>query len=288
MITAPGKYFISSEKYHFQCCDKFSVSASSLRILEKEDPEYFHWKMTSEPKTSAHFDFGKAAHTLLIEPDLFHRDVAIYPEDVLSSSGAINTAAAKEFANENKGKALIKPEDFAVITAMSQRLQQEHIFSIVTRNAIGEISLIDQDPQTGIYLKARPDFLPQKSEQFIVDYKTTADLSKFDAKAIYDFGYHIQAFLQIRNARAIADIDPAGVLYVVQEKKAPYRVDFVDISYRTDDGSLALNYAETKVRKALDVIQNCLETDHWPSRYGHQIRPIHLPLSATQMMLDPV
>ena len=67
-----------------------------------------------------------------------------------------------------------------------------------------EQSLIHIDAETGIYIKSRPDWLPDNpAHRPLVDYKTCRSIEprKLSQDA-FAYGYHIQAAMQVDAVRA--------------------------------------------------------------------------------------
>ncbi len=224
-ITEPGLYELSPEDYHGDICAGPSISSTGLRTIHEEGLEMFwaHSPMNPdrfEEKDREAFRFGEAAHLLLLEPERVMERVAV------SKWATYQTKAAQEWRASviEDGKLPIKPEDMKRLQAMRDALDRQPRVRGALSAGRAEQSLIWKDEETDVWLKARPDFLPSRNGRFVVDYKTTADLSRWSNKALLDWRYDIQAWLQIEGARRLCEIEPCGLLYIVQEKAPPYRV----------------------------------------------------------------
>jgi pyrimidine deaminase RibD-like protein len=97
---------------------------------------------------------------------------------------------------QNQGKALLKADDWYRLAGCARALRREPEFQRLTEKGHAEVSYFVTDPETGVALKARMDF---------VNPATTLDIKTFSqmrgktidrsvADAFYYEGYHRQAF----------------------------------------------------------------------------------------------
>jgi hypothetical protein len=132
------------------------------------------------------------------------------------------------------------------------------------------VTLAWQDPETGVWLRARPDFLPAK-RRIIPDLKTAADGSpKAFTRTIANFGYHMAAALYLDGITAIFGETPTNWLHVVVEKEAPYVVSLYELPGEDIERGRWLN------RKAIRRFAECLSADKWPG-YSDDVTQIGLP-----------
>ena len=274
LISRNGIYDLTNAQYHGQPCDGPSVSASGLKMIIGESPAAF-WRQSDlnpagerGPQKPA-FRIGSAAHTLLLEPEKIAAEIAVIPQAMLAVNGSTNTSAAKEFIADAiyNGKTPIKPGEWLDIQHMRDALAAHpHARRALTKGK-PEVSLIMRDAATGVWLKSRPDFMPESSGFYIVDYKTTADLSSWDKAACIDLRYDIQAALMLWAAREVAGIEPKGILYLVQEKKPPFQVAMLAFSVDNIGTRALLDCARLDLRQAIDTFDICLKTGNWPTGY---------------------
>ena len=283
LIVASGVYDLTNAEYHGQPCDGPSISASGLKAIISDSPAEY-WRGSSlnpahvpAPDKQA-FRIGSAAHTLLLEPEKVDREIAVIPATMLAVNGSTNTSAAKEFIADAvyNGKTPIKPSEWLEIQHMRDALAAHpHARRALTKGK-PEVSLIMRDPDTSVWLKSRPDFMPDASGHYIVDYKTTADLSKWERSACLDLRYDIQGALMLWAAREVAGIEPKGILYLVQEKKAPYTVGMLAFSIDNIRTRALLDCARLDLRHAIETFQFCLTSGQWPNGW-EQPREISAP-----------
>ena len=109
-----------------------------------------------------------------------------------------------------------------------------------------------------------------------MDYKTTADLAKWEKSACLDLRYDIQAALMLWAAKEVAGIEAKGVLYLVQEKTGAHQVGMLAFSIENTRTRALLDCARLDLRRAIDLFQVCLTTNDWPSGW-EQPREITAP-----------
>jgi hypothetical protein len=137
-----------------------------------------------------------------------------------------------------------------------------------------ESSLYVDDPQTGIRLRARPDWMTAHYDPdrlWIADYKTTVTARPEDfARKAADYGYHQQAAFYLLVARLLGLCDDPVFVFIAQEKEAPYLVSVVEFDAEAIAEGHRLN------RQAIDLFKRCTDTGEWPG-YDDGITPISLP-----------
>jgi hypothetical protein len=134
-----------------------------------------------------------------------------------------------------------------------------------------EATIVWRDEETGVWLRCRPDFLPD-DRRFIPDFKTTTDASpRGFEKSIANFGYHQQAALYIDGVNAVFGKDEARQFYfIAQEKEPPYIVQ----PYQID--ATAIDWGRRINRKAINLFAKCLKENHWPG-YASDFVQLSLP-----------
>jgi hypothetical protein len=268
-ISKPGIYSgIPLEIYHSQkICDDPSVSSTGLRrVLEVNggSPAHFYdeWSGNpncAEPEDKPHFMLGRAAHFLFLEGSkrggAFSKSFAIRPDEFPD----YRTAAAREWRDDQiaLGKMPLTDEHVEVITGMAKRIATEQIAISLLRGDI-ERSLFWKDSNTGLWLKARPDVIPNDSGDFS-DLKTTTRTSfPLLMHAVGQHAYHQQAAL-IREASAIVlGLGMTSFSLVFVESKRPYCVRIVVLDPRDID------LGQRQNRRALDLIAACIKAKRWP------------------------
>lgn len=263
-ITEPGLYDMSNAEYHADPVPAGSLSSSGARKILEKTPAHFRHDQTHSTHSDA-FDMGTAAHSVILEGDT--------SGIVVVDAGAWTTKAAKEArdAAHAEGKTPLLTKDFLQVQAMAEQIKLHEAASFLLKDGKPEVSAFWQH-DTGVWLRARFDWLPNKrgAGLMLTDYKTSvsADPRKF-AKSCADYGYHQQAAWYIDAAKALGLSPDPAMMFVVQEKTAPYLVNVIELDENAINIGRALN------EKAIRLYQDCKAADSWP---GYPLTdPVSLP-----------
>lgn len=273
-ITEPGVYRIPMHWYHQDCCDGPSISSSGLRKIEMESPANYWAFSVYNPHAfteddKQHFSFGRAAHALILGDEVFHEHYAVRPSEWKDW----RTNAAKAWRDEQieAGKTVITEADLTSIKLMAEVLARHPIVEAANlMSGTIEASLVWQDRETGIWLKARPDVIP-RFDGVYSDFKTTTQAQPIDCRrAVHKFGYHMQMALGAEGYREIFGRGLENFLLVFQETKPPYNVTPVEVD------ADAIYWGRCQVRRAIRTFADCMEKGDWPG-YADEIVTATLP-----------
>ncbi|MDI9914393.1 PD-(D/E)XK nuclease-like domain-containing protein [Rhodococcus sp. IEGM 1379] len=269
--TEPGVYGgITDEVYHG---DRISLSSSGARkLLAPSCPAKFRHEQDNPPAPKKVFDFGHAAHSLVLGYGSELREI---PDKLLASNGAVSTAAAKEFvANaRTEGAVALKPAEHQKVHEMADAIRSHETAAELLSNGKPEQSLYWRDQATGIMRRARPDWLPNVtgSRLVITDYKTAVSADENDfVRAAGDYGYHCQAPWYCDGIIELGIHPDPEFVFVVQEKEPPYLVNVVQLAPEAIELGRQLN------RIAIETYVTCRQTGIWPG-YGEDIKLVDLP-----------
>lgn len=282
-ISQNGLYDISMEVYHSDCCDGPSISSGGLNLINSECPAVYWGRSYLNPNGQSDIDtkalaVGKAAHSLALGEPEFNSHFAILPFDSLRT----NEAKAWRDKTEAEGKTILRADDFVMVKEMAAAIKRSPQCARAFRDGKPERSLIWRDEETGVWLKSRPDWLPDDpASGWVIDYKTTADLRprKFSAQA-FECGYHLQAALQVDACRAVLGVDPVGIGHVVQEKSPPY---LAELRLFTPE---QIDFGRREYRRALRAFARCWASKRWPG-YTTEPQYIETPYYIAKNMEDP-
>lgn len=178
-------------------------------------------------KDTPSFAGGRAFHILTLEGlDAFRERFAVMPKtDKRTKAGK---EAYAEFMEANKGLEHISAEDCITANEMTEAVLCHPIARGMLSGGQSEETVVWCDEETGILCKARPDKIPNKSKNIIVDLKSTtsADPRKF-AYSCKDYGYIRQAgmYLEGKTLTASGSIVFDQFVFICCEKTPPYRVE---------------------------------------------------------------
>lgn len=285
-ITAPGVYEVPIEAYHgTEICDAPSISGSGLVELAPPEPvpAKFWWNSTMnpnrEPVDTAALRVGKCAHMLYLEGmDAVQKHFVI---DNLPRTGEGSKKAMEAFKEKAKadGKIIIRAEGnsneigWAEIKAMIDAAQKYPLIRAAFSDGRAEPTLCWQDEETGVWCRARPDWLPHDPTHF-PEYKTVRSARQWNfSAAINEYGYHLKAAHLMAGIRALGLGDPKTFTHYCQEKDAPFLMAIHTLPRESID------YGEVQRRAALRTFADCLSSGKWPG-YPDKAQETGLPIYA--------
>lgn len=251
-ISANGLYpDLSIDDYHSDCCDGPSISASGLHRLLNEAPAIYWATSALNPHRDTEtakraLDFGRAAHAMVLGEPEFAKYFVVSPYDDFRKK------EAQEW-RDGETRTIVRANEFPVILAMAAAQRQSPQVARAFRDGKPEQSLIWQDEETGVWLKSRPDWLPDDpAKGFLVDYKTARSIQpRILSSHAFQFGYHIQAALQVDGTRAVLGVEPLGIGHVCQEKTGPY---LAELRLFTPE---QIDFGRREYRRALTIFKKC-------------------------------
>jgi len=275
-ITMPGVYNLTSEEYHADPVPERlggSLSASgSKKLLPPNCPAVFDYQRHHGQPHKAVFDFGHAAHALVL---------GIGAEIVAVDATDWRTKAAKEAkeAAYAEGKVPLLAEDVEHVEAMAAAIRAHPIAAALLNpeNGKPEQALFRQDEQEGVWLRSMLDWLPDSGDgrMIVPDYKTAISASPAEfAKAVANYRYHMQDAFYRDMVVGLGLADDVAFVFVVQEKTAPYLVTVVELD------SEAVRIGRELNREAIDLYAECQSSGVWPG-YSEEVELIALPAWAT-------
>ena len=141
-------------------------------------------------------------------------------------------------------------DEFVAAKAVWQCILDDPSAAELVTSAQRQVSLVWDDPATGIRCKARLDFLTAAG---IVDLKTSWDVSQFRG-SIVRFGYHRQMAFYRRGLALVGGGELVRTYLIAAETKVPYGCQWAPLSQRAiERGEEELDVALTRIARALDA-----------------------------------
>lgn len=290
----PGIYpDMSSEQYHG---DHLSYSKTNLSNLSTSPLAMDFARKNPESKPA--WDRGTATHTLVLQPEVWERDIAVMPPDIKVRRGK----AWDEFAAAHRGMTIITQDDHDAVVAMRDSLWANPLTrKLFTASGAAEASVFwnlsfSYDEDLGwnrqglgekehiITLKCRPDFLPGNFT--VIDLKTT---SKITADAFsrdaYNYHYHWSAYLTLTGLEAATGDVYDQYVFACVENKPPYDVATFYLP------QAEMDLAREQVEEVLPKLVQCDYTGMWPGQ-PVEIQPLRFPAYAfkshTRQLFDGI
>jgi hypothetical protein len=271
-VIESGVYDLTEDDY-FSATHALSASGAKL-LLPPSCPAKFRWAMDNPQPPKDVFDFGSAAHKMVL-------GAGPVLEVVDADSWRTNAAKdAREYARMN-GRIPILTADYDRVVAMAEAILRHPLARALfdTDHGQPEQSLFWTDPGTGVPCRARLDWLPEprRGHLTIPDYKTTTAAHPDPAsKAVGNYGYHIQHAHYTSGAAALGLHEDPAFVFVFQEKDPPYLVNVVQLD------AAAVHSGQIACKAAAEIFRDCTAADVWPG-YPMDVPEIPLPLWAARI-----
>ncbi len=273
-ITKPGWYSgVPIETYHSAgICAGPAVSSSDLRTCWAKSPAHMFSKWAENPKreertTTRALILGGAAHHLFLGEDGFKLKFIAQPPTYRDKK----TAEEKPWHNGadyckrwNAGQAearrvIVTVKELDVIRRMAESLAIDPMVQNGILRGFVETSGFWQDKETGLWVKARPDVVPNDAGDY-VDLKTAEDVTTPALQyTIRSYGYQQQGALVWEAAEVLRpDVPFESFVLVFIEKTPPFCARSTPLS--SDD----LARGRLMNRAMLRRIKSCIEARRWP------------------------
>ena len=256
---------LSNDDYHN---DTTAVSRSGLWEFRKAPAKYWNTYLNPERpprKDTPDMLFGRAFHTLVLEPHLFEAQYIVTPEgmDRRTKQGKIDY---EDFLSKSIGRASISPDQMRTLHKMRQSvLNHPQASQLIIGGAI-EHSIFWQDEHSGVICKTRPDIW---HENMTVDLKTcSSSEERAFVASVGSYGYHWQSAMNREGIRSVSGKEIDIHTFICVEKEWPHLVAV----YILD--KIALESAHNMFKNTLLQFKDCMARNEWP---GYETKEISLP-----------
>lgn len=275
MIPAEdGLYTTVVEDAYHADLGSLSVSGAKL-LLPPSCPAKFREQMDNGRKPKKVWDFGHVAHHLVLGKgaEFAVLDPAVHglKADGKPSEKPTATAMwkAAELDARDRGRTPISAADFAKAEAMAAKALAHPVAGPIFAEGTAEVSLYHTDPETGVRLRCRCDWIEPNGD--IDDYKTSVTANPAElVRKWWALGYFMQAAWYIDLAVAVGAAENPRFRFIAQEKEPPYLVTVVQYDQEAIDEGRRLN------RLAIRAYADCMESGVWPG-YSDETVTISLP-----------
>lgn len=268
IAVQPGVYKdVSFETYRLWDAANISMLGGFTRTAAHVRYEQLHGRPDTEAKK-----LGRAVHLAVLEPERFAREVVVAPHvDRRTKVGKADWAA---FLAEHPTATHIEAEDFERLAAMRDSILAHPTAGIFFRGrGLNELSIVWDDPQTGVRCKARIDRIaPINTAVVIGDLKTARDAGRHAFESdLSSHGNARQAAHYTSGMQVLMPTEqPRQFVFFVVESAAP----FLTACYDVDPDSMA--HAENERQSFLRAYRECRATGIW-SGYAEGIETAALP-----------
>ena len=229
-------------------------------------PKHFHRKRQKPRVSTPAQQFGSAFHCLLLEDFDFYAHYGIGPD--CDKKSKANKERWARFRVENLGKEEVTRAQYDDARAMAHAVRADDEAGPLLANSEHEVSIVWDDPDFGIRLKARLDMWLAPA---IYDAKSTINPGPRPVMlATYNYGYHRQAAMYTDGAQIVFG-HPVDFKFIVAEKADPWDVVVKDV----DDSVLVTGRdGVSGYKEAVKKVKECRESGVWP---GYANDPVYFP-----------
>ncbi len=198
---------------------------------------------------------GKDPTPAMLTGTAMHQMVLEDGDGLVVWDGVKRGKAYEEFKLENEGATIISEKQMEDLEQARYRIEDHAVACGLLDTARTEVSLVWDDPTTGMRCKARMDFV---SDGYWGDYKTSnaIDSRSFESTS-YRLGYHVQLAHYAEGLRVLTG-QSLPVYIIAQESKAPYDVAVYEVA------PSLLSAGMKKRNEIINKIKECKESDYWP------------------------
>lgn len=269
---------LPEEDYHA----RRELSATGVKQLVKSAADFDLWRSTPEKPKHA-FDVGTAMHAKVLGVGA---GIVAYPPEHLTPSGNVSEKqATKDWAAEQRalGFVPVSPDDAARVDAMAEAVLRKGTQSrkILDQDADREASVFNRDPETGVEIRARFDFLPRDNgkRRIAADLKKVRSATKRGfAFEVRDWRYDVQEPHYLHTWDTDGD-DSLEFVFIGVEEKAPHHVI---VGVLNEDFK---KYGREEAARARRLYAACMASGVWPG-YPDEIQLIEPPMSYIYDRID--
>lgn len=221
----------------------------------------------AEEEPSNAQQLGSVIHTGVLEPQQIRRRFVAMPDfaaQVMHENSTCKKPRAtnryrqlvEDFQQLHVGKQTVTQEDFDALLGIHASLREHPRAGKYLRRGRAEVSIVWDDPDTGLRCKARLDYWQQRSRRF-TDLKTTRDAGRFE-KFVAEYGYYRQLAFYADGLETLTGVAHEACL-VAAEPSSPYAVRAAPLS------TAALDAGRAEYHSLLKRIAECRESGLWPA-----------------------
>lgn len=283
MLTPPiGELIheLSYDDYHNFGLKLKALRSSFLKPLKKS-PAHLRYSLDTPREETEALRQGKLIHLAFENPEKFMDSYKIepvfegYTKDGKLTTSLLCTEVKEKRAQwmfENQGNLIISNQDATMITGMIKSLLNHKLAKNLLKNGIRETSGFVKDPETGVMLQFRPDFIHESG--YVVDYKSTRDASEqaFTPQIFSDHGYqYILNCAHYAYCGKLLGLQRSDCFTIIAiEKTPPYALNIFAL------GEAHLDVGERWRKKLTQIYAECLSSNKWPS-YDEKAIDVSIP-----------
>ena len=263
-MTANIIHDLPAEEYH----RSEGLSASTVKTMAMKTPAEARYAFDN-PKDGDHFLLGTLTHAMILEPDKIETAYMVVQKFPRRSAAEKERWAEYEAEAKAQGKILVREGETGemdLARAMRDAVHASPDARELLKVGHPEVSLYAEDPDTGMMLKSREDWMPDSN--LVVDLKTAKNPGRGFANDAYKLGYHVGAYHYCRVRQLVNRASLAGggdgpsyrpeYRWIVVGSAAPHLVSV----YEPDEDMKRIG--EAHWRRGRDRLIECRASGQWP------------------------
>jgi len=262
-----------------------AVSSTGLKLMARSA---WHYRNRVETVPNKPMLRGSLAHTAVLEADAMESRYVVVPSDAPRRPSKTQWAAKNpsedsmkamdwwtSFEDRNANRQVISSEDYELCQLQLEAVRRNPELANILREGKGEVSLFWKDPETGLYCKARPDWLPSGLYASTpLDLKTTADESPNGfGRAAARMRYDLQAAHYTDGIEVVLGVKVQAFVFGAVTNKPPV----LAVPYCLTDE--IRDQGRDERRELLERLAYCKRENEWPA-YGAGIQMLDFPAYA--------
>jgi hypothetical protein len=236
---------LSNEAYH-------SAPGVSKSGLDKIARSPAHYKYSERKEPTRAMAIGTAIHAAVLEPARFDSEYCL-------TAAKVRTAKEYKDAKAIHGGelTLTAPEAKKVLNMRESVFTNQHAMRHLNEKGNAEVSFMCEDPETGIMIRARFDWL--NDDRVAVDLKKTQDVRPGEfIKSVGNYRYHVQEAMYSFIYKQVTGSELKAFYFLAVEEEAPHSNQMYLL------GDLSREIGAYYFRRDLRTYADCIDSGKWP------------------------
>tara|TARA_R110000765_G_scaffold244631_9_gene346886 strand:- start:2915 stop:3739 length:825 start_codon:yes stop_codon:yes gene_type:complete len=249
-----------------------AISKSGLDLISRSPAHYFY---AAHREATRAMQLGTAIHAAILEPERFANQYMLL-RDVTDRRASEYRQAVKVHGSEFT---LAGPEADRVSGMQASVQANPRAMSRLGAPGKSEVSIITTDPETGVPVKCRFDWLCDDGRG--LDLKKTQDIRADEfSRSVARYRYHVQAafYSDVYKWETGEDLREFAILAVEESMPHANRVFLLD-----DE---ALQIGRMQYRADLNAYAECMNRGEWPGIVFEEDELLSLPMWAITQAED--
>ena len=247
----PGIYYGMSFK------DYLAIPAINSSYLKGYSKTPAHTQLPD--KDSKDLRFGRLLHTYVLEGErkFYDNHYVVGKMDMRKKD---NKEKLARLQVENAGKELVDSQDVWKLKNMRDIIMLHPTSSALLKEGTPEITVVWEDPETGLPCKGRIDWLPKGDfNNVLVDLKKTKNASKYIFRRDHDnYMYFVSTGFYYEGYLRVTGQPLETITYMLAEDEPPWRVETYTMNLEYVD--IGLNMCHKWLREEV----KCREAGFYP------------------------